>query len=300
VYIGTTVGSDRTVEGSSTYLNRATGTATIDGTLQVLGGGSAMWIGYTTGGEVNGSLNVGTFDTGANRIETLAIAVAGSDGQARGELKTGGGNLNVGSLFVGIDNGGTAEGHLSVTETLANIDRVVAGTGDSGTATMRLVDSTMNVAEGFSLFNGELSLDDSLLTVGDVFTLGEGATLRIDIDGIVRGAEYGAVDAGSASLDGTLAVDLTDLILGGSMVFDLLRSSTLDGILGDFDNLLLTGLQSGYTSYGGIEVVGNVEVYRLRIASTAVPEPGSIALVLACFAGMLVMRRYRLVVRRVR
>jgi len=300
VYIGTTVGSDRAVEGSSTYVNRATGTATVDGTLRVLGGGSNMWIGYTTGGEVNGSLNVGAFDTGANRIETLAIAIAGADGQATGELKTGGGNLNVGSLFVGIDNGGTAEGHLSVTDTLANIDRVVAGTGDSGTGTLQLVNSTMNVVEDFSLFRGELSLDDSLLAVGGNFILGEGATLRIDIDGIVRGAEYGAVNAGAASLDGILAVDLTDLIVSGTIVFDLLRSSTLDGILGDFDNLLLTGLQSGYSAFAGIEVVDNVEVYRLRIASATVPEPGSIALVLACFAGMMVMRRCRLVAQRAR
>src|SRR5690606_14300874 len=98
------------------------------------------------------------------------------------------------------------------------------------------LDSTASIANDFTLTNGELALENSLLSVGNVFTLGAGSTLRLDINGLLRGSQYGAIDTGLALLDGVLAIDLSDLDFAGDLlVFDLLRSSDVDGIQGDFD-----------------------------------------------------------------
>jgi hypothetical protein len=128
------------------------------------------------------------------------------------------------------------------------------------------------------------------MTVANGFTLGTGATLNIDIDGLLRGSEYGAIDAGLASLSGVLAIDFSDLVpLAGTMVFDLLRSGAIDGILGDFASVTFTGLQSGYSVLAGIELDG-VEVYRVRVVSQSVPEPGTLALLLSCLGAALWIR----------
>jgi hypothetical protein len=169
-------------------------------------------------------------------------------------------------------------------------DNVLAGFGPGGIAQIGLQDSTASVLDSFRLINGELSLDDSFMSVVNVFTLGSGATLAIDVDGLLRGFEYAAIDAGAAFLDGVLTVDLGDLALIGDLVFDLIRSGDVDGIQGDFTSFLFTGLQSGYTALAGIEIDGD-EVYRLRVQRVAVPEPSIWLLLVAAFPAILVARR---------
>ena len=90
---------------------------------------------------------------------------------------------------------------------------VVAGSG-SGRAEIELADSQALVADDFTLHTGLLSIERSLLTVGDEFSLGAGSTLRLGIGGLARGTEFGAIDALLAFLDGTLELELGDLAFG--------------------------------------------------------------------------------------
>jgi len=110
--------------------------------------------------------------------------------------------------------------------------------------------------------------------------LGDAAALMMAIEGPQRGDFYGAIDASVATLAGDLRVDFTGLLpFADTMVFDLLRSGSADGISGDFANLSFIGLLDGYSLLAGIELDG-VEVYRLRLSRIEVPEPGSLGLLL--------------------
>lgn len=234
-------------------------------------------------------MSAGAVNSGGNQIGTMYVGVS-TTGQATGQVAAGGGDLRVGNLYLGFTNGGTAEGRMALSGMTLAADNVLAGSGAGATGYLRLVDSTATVFDQFRLLAGELSLDDSLMTVGNEFTLGADATLRIDIDGLLRGDEYGAIDAALANLDGLLALDFTDLLPGaGTMVFDLVRSGAVDGIVGDFSSLLFTGLQSGYSVLAGVELDG-VEVYRVRVTRHAVPEPATWALVIASLLSVSLMR----------
>jgi len=286
LFIGTTFGSDR----DGAFASQATGVVQIGGTLRILGDPSFMAIGTTTDGVANGSLSVGALDMGAAaRINSLSIGTSGA-GQATGALSAGSGTLRVGNLFLGNTTTGSADGTLQLQTANFVADNVLAGSGAGGTAHISLRDSTATIADAFTLSNGDLLLDNSLMTVANGLTLGAGATLNIDIDGLLRGSEYGAIDAGLATLNGVLAIDFSDLVpLAGTMVFDLLRSGAIDGILGDFASVTFIGLQSGYSVLAGIELDG-VEVYRVRVASQSVPEPGTWALLLSCVGAALWLR----------
>jgi hypothetical protein len=199
--------------------------------------------------------------------------------------------LRVGNLSVGNTSTGSAQGTLQLQSANLEANNVFAGSGAGGVGFVSLRDATATIANDFTLTNGDLSLDDSLLTVANAFTLGAGATLSIDIDGLLRGSEYGAIDAGLASLAGILSIDLTDLAFAGdTFVFDLLRTGGVDGISGDFGSLLLTGLQGGFAAVAGVELDG-VEIYRLRLTRQTVPEPATWTLLLSCLVAALMRRR---------
>ena len=186
-----------------------------------------------------------------------------------------------------------AEGTLQLQTANLVADNVTAGSGAGGGAHITLRDSTATITDGFVLTNGDLLLDNSLMTVANAFALGAGAALNIDIDGLLRGSEYGAIDAGLATLAGVLAVDFTDFVpLGDSIVFDLLRSGSIDGIVGEFDSFLYTGLLSGYSVFAGVELDG-VEIYRLRLTRQGVPEPTTWALMVFGLMGVFAVRRVR-------
>jgi hypothetical protein len=128
--------------------------------------------------------------------------------------------------------------------------------------------------------------------VGGFLAIGAGAELEIDIEGAVRGSEYGAIDARQAVLGGILGIDFTDFApTADSEVFDLLRSGGADGIWGDFASLSFIGVQDGYSAVAGIELDG-VEVYRVRLTRNSVPEPPSVALFLVALT-MLAMTQWR-------
>jgi hypothetical protein len=223
-----------------------------------------------------------------------AVGVASGGGQATGRLIAADSDLTLGQLSVGGNFGGvSASGLIDLQRSVLRASAVSAGAGPSAAATLQLLDSSMLVDNEFSLAQGILSLDDSLLEVGGTLMLGSGATLGIDIDGLLRGDEYGAIDAALAMLDGVLNLTFDDLLaVSGLMTFDLIRSASANGITGDFDSVSFSGLPDGYFLTSGV-VLDGVEVYRVQLAR--VPEPGTLLLLLGGLATLLVSRRRLLV-----
>jgi hypothetical protein len=130
-------------------------------------------------------------------------------------------------------------------------------------------------SDGTGTGTGRLHLDRMFVDL-DELLLGDGATVEIDIAGLLRGTQYSAIDADAAALRGDLAIAFTAPAKNG--VYDLIVSAALDGIFGDFDSVTVAGLGAGQSASWGIETTGGtspVEVWRLRV----VPEPTSGALV---------------------
>jgi hypothetical protein len=275
--------------------------ATTTGTVALTGGtlatGQALVAGRTVfpSGEANAH---GTLRLSSAQV-LMAPAAGGSfaafgvasGGQATGRLIATDSDLTLGALYVGQNffGSGAATGLIDLERSVLRTSDVFAGSGVAANATFQLLDSTMQVENAFTLGQGTLSLDDSLLDVGGAFSLGDAAVLDVDIDGLLRGDEYGAIDAALAMLDGVLNLTFDDLLaVSGLMTFDLIRSASADGITGDFDSVSFSGLPDGYFLTSGV-VFDGVEVYRVQLAR--VPEPGTLLLLLGGLATLLVSRR---------
>ena len=293
-FIGTTVGVDRVADAGAPggfRVNQAQGHATITGTLSVTGAPGFFGIGQTTGGIVDGSLAVGALAMGANTFSSLNIGTSASGGQAQGSLIVGGGTLRVGNLQIGTTTGGTASGELVLDGATLEANSVLAGFGAGASAQLSFVNASADILDDLTLLSGELSLQRSLISVGDLLTFGDDANLRIGIDGLARGSEDGAIDAVHAILAGMLTADFSAFAFAAdSMVFDLIRSGSADGISGDFGTLAFIGLAPGYVATAGVEL-DSVEVYRLHVARTSVPEPGTCVLFGIALAGLAFSRR---------
>ena len=286
--VGTTFGTDRVSDGAGTRINEATGVMRIGGTLTTAGDQGSLLVGRAFGGKVDGRLEVGTLAMGADRFGSVSIGTA-TTGEAAGRVEIGGGTLRTGTLFIGNASGGSANGYLALRGADLDADLVLAGQ-DTGTANLVLDASRATVATDFDLQNGLLSLDNSLLSVGDELRLGAGATLRLGIDALTRGTGYGAIDTVFAFLGGALALDFSELAFGaGSMVFDLIVAS--GDIVGDFASLAFVGLDSRYLASTGILAAGGDEIYRLTLTRADVPEPGGLMLALLALA--LLARAHR-------
>ncbi|MBN2686943.1 MAG: PEP-CTERM sorting domain-containing protein, partial [Deltaproteobacteria bacterium] len=304
VYIGTTEGYDRAVEGSTTYLNRATGAVEIDGTLGILDDINTVSIGTTTNGVADGSLSVGKLAMGSKSIDSLWVGTSNL-GQASGTLSVDSGDLRVDNgIYIGNTSGGSAEGTVALTGTTLTANRVLAGYAagfgrTDATANIDLHNVAATIFDTFDLFSGDLLLDSSLLKVGNTATFGNAATLTIDIEGCFRGTQYGAIDAGWAFLDGDLVIDFSGFVpFDDSMVFDLVRSGALDGgITNDFSSLQFIDLQSGYSAIAGI-AHDDVDIYRLTVTRQTVPEPGTLLLMMIGLVSLLLIRFNRLRIRR--
>lgn len=124
-------------------------------------------------------------------------------------------------------------------------------------------------SNGTGLPQGTLDTGDNLVTVASAMTLGDGAALQLDIDGFLRGIDYGPFNVGDAIPDGMLEVMFS--FTPSSGIFGLIVSDTPVGIAGDFDSVSVLGLDPGTVYTRGIVVdqVGGMdaEIYRLTIGS---------------------------------
>jgi hypothetical protein len=288
-FIGTTFGLDRVSDAGGTRINEATGNVRLGGTLDVQQfGQQQLLVGRTGGGRVDGTLEVGRVEMGANSFSNINVA-SSTSGDAVGRLQADGGTLRTGTLQVGVSSSGTADGSVALRNTMLEAVSVNAGAG-TGHADIALTDSAAAIFGDFMLGSGGLALERSLLSVGGTFRLGGASTLLLMIEDEDRPTGYGAVDALFAELDGELALDLTSYFFGsGAGVFDLVRAGVAGSIQGDFSSVGFAGLAAGWKAFTGVEFVNGQEIYRLRLSE--VPEPGSFGLMLLGLGSLVAARR---------
>jgi hypothetical protein len=154
--------------------------------------------------------------------------------------------------------------------------------------------SFSGAVSGSGIFNGPVRFEGSLdpgfglgsLTVIDAVLAGSNR-LNIEIGGHTRGGNYDTVNGGAIQLGGTLAVKLLPIDFVGTPLplaledsFDLLAG---DSLRGDFSSFELPTLAPGLGwTHQIVTTTGpflNIQSYRLSV--TAVPEPSSLAMLLA-------------------
>ena len=265
------------VDAAGTRINEATGVMRIGGTLATLGDQASLLVGRSFNGLADGTLEVGTLAMGSDRFGFVAIGTT-LEGSASGRVTVGGGALRAGAMQIGTATTGTATGALTLDGADLDAESVFAGQG-TGEAMIELHDSLARVGTNFDLGQGTLALARSRLEVGNELRLGQGATLRLGIGGLLRGTEFGAIDTLLGSLGGQLSLDLSALSFDtAGMVFDLIFAD--DDLSGDFASVSFLGLDARFVATTGIFAQGDGEVYRLSLQLAQVPEPTSAALVL--------------------
>ena len=278
------------------------------GVVEATGGSMALsnlFVG--TGNGANGRIDVN--ETGVTIAEQFVVGLhTGSQGQATiaNAAVTVGTNLGVGAS--NSPSSAPMSGKLSLQNSTMDVggNAIIGPQYQGGAGVLELTDSTLRVhgavmrvgqsSNNGTLFgDGAVSVERSLVDVDNLLRLDIGSSLNFAIDGLARVSEYGAFDVGTAELDGLLNIDLGLALfpLLGVVHFDLIVSSLLDGISGDFDVVNLTGLASGYAASYGVVVDQGVEIYRLSLTRGQVPEPGTLALLVLALLGMLSMQYRR-------
>ena len=244
--------------GSSAGSGSATGKVTVGGSY--LGTGrSSLSIGITVTalGTGDGMAEFGTGISGVDKVQ-VGTAFGGTTQSATGVLDVlAGGVQSVApfSLFgVGRTLGDAlGMGTSTITGGISGFRTtdvgVVAGmaTGNA-TGSLILIDgdlmgTNLNVGTSDGTGTGTFNLNGNLAVLSDTMTRGDGSTIQLDIDGILRGIDYGAIDTNTAILDGSLDVLFSFDPMPG--VFDLIVSDLLNGIIGDFDAVNIMGLAPG-------------------------------------------------------
>jgi hypothetical protein len=229
----------------------------------------------------------------ATGLALTTIGFVNGNGSATGRLLATDSTLSLGTVTVGgtLVPGGTATGIVELVRSDLAASSLFAGFGPGASALLSLAGSTLSVSGNATLFDAVLRLDDSLVDVAAALTLSDATTLEIDVDGLLRGIDYGAIDAATAALDGALRLSFDDLVpVGDLMAFDLVVSGSASGIDGDFDFLTFSGLPAGFSLLAGV-VLDGVEIYRVTLVRNAVDEPGTALLVLAAIAVLGAARR---------
>ncbi|NCF83127.1 MAG: PEP-CTERM sorting domain-containing protein [Proteobacteria bacterium] len=250
---------------------------------------------------------------GGNLDVAGTLRVASQFQGSEGEMHLTGVQANVGESFLvgGSSNLGALFGN-GVDE-LNNSSLAVGGFGFVDAGSLQLIDSSMSVAdylvtEFYNPTSGEyfdgasgdsvIGLTRSLLDIGGEFGHGMDDFLQFSLDGIDRGITYGAINARNVNLrGGHLAIDINFGLTAQEYAFDLILSTGMDEIIGDFASVALTGLDPFYNFTSGVvrddSGPGLVEVYRLAVTRRGVPEPASVALLLLGLLGVIVQRSSR-------
>jgi hypothetical protein len=275
-------------------------------------------------GAASGYLSVEGFGD-SNVAQANSILVGGSNrgaGTADGQMIVRSGGIDATSIhvgrLVGLSGVSNPPANASVTgilESTGDVTSSSSGTLDSSASGLLVADAVgyansksgghangawimhegtytgkkliVGVNHGASTVTGKIHLDQMLIDVDDI-TLGDGATVELEIQGLLRGAEYSAIDATVAKLNGALAVQFVAPAQLG--IYDLLVSGGLDGITGAFDAVSVTGLAAGQSAYWGVETTGGaspVEIFRLYV----VPEPQTGVLVALGLVGIAIRAR---------
>lgn len=239
------------------------------------------------------------------------VTVGGGGGTARLDAERSAVEL-AGNLSIGGFTAAAGDGRMRLVDSTLAVAGSV-GIGDFGPdshAGLALEDSVASVdgslflgrsANAGTLFGDSLlAVDASELQIGNALTIDFGAELLFGIDGLTRGkGGYGAISTGVASLNSSLVVDFSDLVLDALspelLSFDLITSGSATGIVGDFASVSFVNAPTGFSvRYGA--VVDGTEIWRVTLQRDdrqGVPEPGTLALWLAAGAAGLASRRRR-------
>lgn len=296
-----TVGSAQFPDAPTSALGEMTVTR---GSLDVV---SQAIVGIASfGGDASGEGRLTLTDTVADFHDALAIG----SGEGMGTLTlsnstlTAGMNMNVAFGFGTSAPRGVVTGVESVISVGNNLN---IGPGfQTGRGEMTLTDSELTVGgdlrlglssnQGALFGEGSLGLTRTLADVTGELLLDIGAEIHLGIDGLIRGSEYGAIDAHDATLMGDLFVDFNFLPILETLSFDLIVTELIDGIIGNFDNVSILGL-TGYstTTEIVIDTVNNqsVEIYRLNLVRRGVPEPETLVLLCLGLVGLGFTRLWR-------
>lgn len=262
-----------------------------------LTGSVATLAGNNTTVEPGGRLELGSAASqvtlaGAQQIGSGTLVLRDADAALLGGTTTmAGGRLEIESP-AGARLEGPLTGHGTVEGAVVN-DAFVGAAGGSFTL-LGPVSGTGGYA-GDIRFEGVFSPGRSptFVTFQHDMTLGAGATLEIELGGLLPGFEHDALDVfGTARLDGALSVALIDGFgLDLNQTFDILRAGELVGM---FDGLAEGGRVG---TFGGYDLfityaAGDGNDVRLYTSSvTAIPEPQTYALLLAGL-GLLGFRKW--------
>ena len=249
--------------GTDAYVARNAGA---DGEVLIDGAGSA-W-------NVGGSLFVGGDETTAGGAGNFLTVRNNSSLTVGGTLKVWTGN----GLFV--ESGATVEANV--------IDNSVGIFNlDGGTLLADEFIGDLQITAGSTVSPGH---SPGLLSVSGDYTQNALGTLLIEIDGLIAATEYDVLDvAGTASLDGTLQIDLGfNAQLGDS--FDILMAETIEG---QFSSIEMLGtLSEGLRWVIDYDLdLGGQDIVSLQVA--AVPVPAAVWLFGSALAGLGWMRRKR-------
>lgn len=260
---GVTSGGDEPLAiGLVQGLGNAFGTANITGSVT---GFEDVEVGLVTktdrSGFASGVLNIWSGGLAGESFinnNDLSIGRTFGDGSAVGIAMVNGGVSNFENAYIGfVEN--AAEGNATGALDLINGDMIV----------QNLIVGT-NAGPGEAI--GRLDVNDNLLTVTDNAAFGNGSTLAFNVDGVLRGIDFGAADVGFAILSGILELNFSFQPVAG--IFDFIISDTVNGLLSDFDDVFIYGLNPGTLATYGVVVDGGVARWRLEIGQGGpIPAP---------------------------
>jgi hypothetical protein len=231
--------------------------------------------GALTASEYIGEFGTGTVNQSGGTNNAAAVNMATGDLGATGYYYLSGGTLNASSIYIGYSGTGVFSqtgGQLAVSSNVTIVNKnsslSIANASDTSGVVYNYGDLSLAGA-GPSATAGELSITGNYQQTDE---------LDIGIGGLSAGADFGFLNAtGTASLSGTLDVTLTDGFTPFyGETFTILTAGTRTG---SFSTLNLT-YPSGHF---------NIAYTSTSVVLTAIPEPGSLALI--AIATPLALRR---------